>query len=208
MPGAFVGAFVGASAGRCGRWRAAAAAARRCRSCLPRRPPRTPDAVGGDLRGARAELRRARGPCQPPGASSAKPRRRARDHGRAAGGALARDGGGAARHPQGRRRLSAARPGLPARAARLHAGRRRRAGAGDASRRCSTGCRVTACGGRRRPAPGAARRRLAGDRATARHRAARSTSIPQHPAYVIYTSGSTGTPKGVVVEHASWHSKS
>ena len=49
----------------------------------------------------------------------------------------------------------------------------------------------------------AARRRLAGDRAAARTPRRRSTSIPHHPAYVIYTSGSTGTPKGVVVEHVS-----
>ena len=54
---------------------------------------------------------------------------------------------------------------------------------------------------------GAARRRLAGDRAPARHRARRSTLDPRHPAYVIYTSGSTGTPKGVVVEHASLANK-
>jgi len=46
--------------------------------------------------------------------------------------ALAGDAGWAARHPQGRRRLSATRPGLPARAARLHAPRCRRAGAGHA----------------------------------------------------------------------------
>ena len=54
--------------------------------------------------------------------------------------ALARDAGRAARHPQGRRRLSAARSRLPARAPRLHAGGCRRAGAGDPRRRCSIGC--------------------------------------------------------------------
>ena len=79
----------------------------------------------GGVRGPHAELRRARRPRQPPGASSAKPRRRARDRGGAVRRALAGDGDRAARHPQGRRRLSAARSELPARAAGLHAGRRR-----------------------------------------------------------------------------------
>ena len=79
----------------------------------------------GGVRGPHADLRRARRPRQPAGASSAKPRRRARDHGGAVRGALAGDGGRAARHPQGRRRLSAARSELPARAAGVHAGRRR-----------------------------------------------------------------------------------
>ena len=71
------------------------------------------------------------------------------------------------------------------------------AGAGDASRRCSSGCRR--CSGGAQPHR-AARRRLAGDRAAARTPRRRSTLDPRHPAYVIYTSGSTGTPKGVVVE--------
>jgi non-ribosomal peptide synthetase component F len=46
------------------------------------------------------------------------------------------------------------------------------------------------------------RRRLAGDRAPARHRAA-ARHRSRSPAYVIYTSGSTGTPKGVVVGHGA-----
>ena len=50
--------------------------------------------------------------------------RRARDHRRAVRRALARDGDRPPRHPQGRRRLPAARSELSARAARLHAGRR------------------------------------------------------------------------------------
>ena len=45
--------------------------------------------------------------------------------GRRGGGALARAGGGAARRAQGRRRLRAARPRLPGRAAGLHGGGRR-----------------------------------------------------------------------------------
>ena len=49
--------------------------------------------------------------------------------------------------------------------------------------------------------PGAARRRLAGNRQRNPAPRRRSTSIRTNPAYVIYTSGSTGTPKGVVVAH-------
>ena len=71
----------------------------------------------GGVRGSHAHLRRARRPRQPAGASSAKSWRRPRDHGGAVRGALARDGDRAARHPQGRRRLSAARSELSARAA-------------------------------------------------------------------------------------------
>ena len=80
----------------------------------------------GDLRGPHADLRGARRPRQPPGASSAKPRRRARDRGGAVRRALAGDADRPARHPQGRRRLSAARRRLSARAAGVHAGRCRR----------------------------------------------------------------------------------
>ena len=49
-----------------------------------------------------------------------RPRRRARCAGRGLRRALARDGGGAAGHPQGRRRLSAARSGVSGRAADRH----------------------------------------------------------------------------------------
>ena len=66
----------------------------------------------GDLRGPRAHLRRARRPRQPPGASSAKPRRRTRRPGRGLRRALARTGGGIAGGAQGRRRLPAARSGV------------------------------------------------------------------------------------------------
>ena len=113
---------------------------------------------GGDLRRPQAELRRAGRPRQPPGASSARSRRRAGDGGGAVRGALAGDGGGAHRHPQGRRRLPAAGSQLPARAARLHAGRRGRPGAGDA-----VGAARPAAGRAARPdrrAHRAARRRL------------------------------------------------
>ena len=115
-------------------------------------------------------------------------------------GALAGDGGRAARHPQGRRRLPAARSELPARAAGLHAGRRRRPGAGDAAalldrlpdalpaRPARASCGSTPTDRRSRASP---------------HTAPELALDPHHPAYVIYTSGSTGTPKGVVVEHAS-----
>ena len=87
---------------------------------------------GGDVRGPHADLRGARRPRQPAGASSAKPGRRARDRGGAVRRALARDGDRASRHPQGRRRLPADRCRLSARTFGVHAGRCRRVGAGDA----------------------------------------------------------------------------
>ena len=104
---------------------------------------RTPDAVAVVFEDCTLTYARARRPRQPAGASSARPRRRSRDHGGAVRGALARDGDRAARHPQGRRRLPAARSELPARALGLHAGRRRLPGAGDAigaARQAARGC--------------------------------------------------------------------
>ena len=96
-------------------------------------------------------------------------------------------------------------PNYPRGAAVVHAGRCRRAGAGDAA-----GAARHAAGGSSPRAGRRDRRRLVrldadwpADRAAAAHRARTSPSIPRHPAYVIYTSGSTGTPKGVVVEHGA-----
>ena len=121
----------------------------------------------GGVRGPHAQLRGARRPCQPAGASSAKPRRRPRDHGGAVRRALARDGDRARWHPQGGRRLSAARSELSARAARLHAGRRRLPGAGDAI----GAARPAARGLRSAPSGRAARRRL--------HRRSRAGPTPR-----------------------------
>ena len=101
---------------------------------------RTPDARGGGVRGCDADLRAARRPRQSAGASSAKPRRRSRGGGGAVRRALAGDDGRAARHPQSRRRLSAARSSLSAGASRLHAGRRRRAGAAHPIGAARHGC--------------------------------------------------------------------
>ena len=96
-----------------------------------RRPGgRTPDAVAVVFEEQRLSYARARRARQPAGASSARARGRARERGRAVRRALARNGGRAPRHPQGRRRLSAARSRISGRAARLHAGGRRRVGAG------------------------------------------------------------------------------
>ena len=83
----------------------------------------------GGVRRAAPELCGARCPRQPAGASSAPPRGRTRGGGRAVRRALAGDAGRVAGHPQGRRRLSAARSFLPARPSRLHAGGCPRAGA-------------------------------------------------------------------------------
>ena len=98
--------------------------------------------------------------------------------------------------PQGRRRLRAARPGVPARSARLDASR-------TPARRCwspsahlaEVAARAAGAGrscldddGRRRAAP-----------AAAADEPARQVDA-EHLAYVIYTSGSTGKPKGVVVD--------
>ena len=108
--------------------------------------------------------------------------------------ALARDDHRAARHPQGGRRLSAARPVLSARAAGLHAGGCWRAGAAHAVARCASGCRHMApalCGWM--PIGVSHRRQPANAPAIALD--------PHNTAYVIYTSGSTGTPKGVAVTH-------
>ena len=102
--------------------------------------------------------------------------------------ALARAGGRAARHPQGRRRLPAARSRLSGRAAGLHAGGRRD--------RPSLLTR-SACDGAAGDVPCSARRRTAtSDELDGPASCRRRTS-----AYVIYTSGSTGRPKGVVVTH-------
>ena len=159
---------------------------------------------GGGVRGCAAELRGARCARQPAGASPARARGRARDGGRALRGALAGDGDRAARHPQGRRRLSAARPAYPAERLAFMLADAGCAGAGDAAgaaRAAELRMRGGTDGGRARrdawcgSTPTGARSR--GSPRTRR----RSRSMPQHPAYVIYTSGSTGTPKGVVVTH-------
>jgi acyl-CoA synthetase (AMP-forming)/AMP-acid ligase II len=102
----------------------------------------------------------------------------------------------APRHPQGRRRLSAARPAVPAGAPGFHARGCRRARAGQLLDRLGE--------------HDAAIVRLDADAAVIAGEPASAPAIaldPQHPAYVIYTSGSTGTPKGVVVEHASLANK-
>ena len=98
----------------------------------------------GGVRGADPELRRARCARQSAGASPARSRCRTRDRGRALRRAFARDAGRPPRHPQGGRRLSAARSRLPARAPGLHARGCPRAGAASRTRRCSIGCPRTA----------------------------------------------------------------
>src|SRR5262249_25540542 len=76
----------------------------------------------GCVCGRAAQLWRAGGARQPVGASSARARGGSGERGGGVPGALAGAGGLSARHPQGRRRLSAARPRLSSRALELHAG--------------------------------------------------------------------------------------
>ena len=155
----------------------------------------SPDAIAVVLEDAEPHLRRARCALEPAGASSARARGRARGGGRAVRGALARDARRAARHPQGGRRLSAARPRAirPSGSASCWKMPARRCW--SRTRRCSIGClqhhaRVVRLDADWRHHRGAAR-----DDARCRD------STPHNTAYVIYTSGSTGTPKGVVVDH-------
>ena len=91
---------------------------------------RTPDAIAVVFEEQSLSYARARCALESAGASPARARGRPGGCGRAVRRALARDGGRAHRHPQGRRRLSAARPRLPAGAAGVHAGGCGRAGAG------------------------------------------------------------------------------
>ncbi len=130
-------------------------------ACLPAlfeaQAARTPDAVAPGLRRRPVDLSRARRAGQPAGAPPHPARGRARRAGGDRRRAVARDGGRPARHPQGGRRLRAARPGLSGRSPRLHAGRRRRTRAPDPA----SPARPPARGARRGDLP---RRRLGGDR--------------------------------------------
>ena len=153
----------------------------------------------GGVRGPEPQLRRARCPRQPAGASSAQrsasaPRWWSGCASSARSemlvGLLGILKAGGAYLPLD--------PGLPARAPRLHARGCRRAA-----------CCVTHGGAARAALPThrgshrAARCRLARHRAQPPAHRARNRSRPHNTAYVIYTSGSTGTPKGVVVTHRS-----
>ena len=105
---------------------------------------KSPDAIAVVFEDETPQLWRARCARQSAGASSARSRGRPRDGGGAVRRALARDGDRAARHPQGGRRLSAARS-RPTRPSgwpscwRMPARR-----CWSPSRRCSTGCPRTA----------------------------------------------------------------
>ena len=115
--------------------------------------------------------------------------------GRAVRRAFAADGCGSARHPQGRRRLSAARSRLSTGTSGLHAGGFPGASAADAisafvDELPAYGLRIVELD---TDWPAIARQPAS---------APPNTITPPNTAYVIYTSGSTGIPKGVAVSHA------
>ncbi len=169
-----------------GRW---------CRD--PDRAHRRADRPYAGRRGGRVRCRlpdlRGAGPGRRPDRPAADPRRgRARHPGGGQRRALARPGRGAPRRAQVRCRIHPARPGVPGRAPRLHAGRQRR---------------------RDPPHPA----RTTGARGCAAHVLLLDEEDDQEGwyedeltapgaddiAYMIYTSGSTGRPKGVPNTHRS-----
>ena len=99
-----------------------------------------------------------------------------------------------ARHPQGRRRLRAARPGLPRRAAGLHAARTR--GAPVLLTQAHLAAELPVA---ERAARAASTRTRAPSRASPRTPPDVARAAPDNLAYVIYTSGSTGRPKGALL---------
>ena len=162
-----------------------------CMRCFPRRraarrtprpsKPATSRSVTRSSTAARA-----------PGQRRCATRRCRRRHRRGAHAALRRCHRRAARHPQGRRHLSTARPGLSAGAPALHARGQRRDPAAE----------------RRRPPrdilpAGVPCSRSPTSPATTSGSVADAGESPRDVAYVMYTSGSTGTPKGVEIPHAA-----
>ncbi len=123
------GAFGGA--GRMERWAEPLSAG----GDAPRavRAPGGAASAGHGGRGSRRtpDLWRARGAGEPPGAASGGRRRGAGGAGGSVSGAVRRRGGRDARHPQGGRRVPAARPGSAAGTSGLAARRHRGAGGGD-----------------------------------------------------------------------------
>ena len=172
----------------------------------PARPAGGRAARSGGGRGGRrgADLGRAGPAGGAARAAAGGARRRARGGRRRlprAHAALARR---SARHAAGGRRLGAARPRLPAGAARRHAGR---LGGGAAARRSGDPGRPARRRGRRRCCSAICRPR-GRDRSPDCSGEPLSDGEPALPepdpaglAYVIFTSGSTGRPKGVAVPH-------
>ena len=161
--------------GRVERHRASRSRTPPCRSCSPRQAARTPDAIALVFEDADPDLRASSTPaptswrtiCDRLGVGPET----------VVGLCVERSlrhGGRAARHPQGRRRLPAARSRLSRRAPRLHAGRCRRPASWSRSPRCASGCPRTRP--HRRP-----RRRRTRHRAPARHRPAHTASTRAPP---------------------------
>ena len=162
----------------------------RCRNCLPPRRRERPMRWRWCSRSRRLTYARARRARQSAGASPARSRRRPRGGGGTVRRALARDGGRAARHSQGRRRLSAARSQTI-----------RRSASPSCSKMPALVLVVTQSTLLDRLAPRIVPSRSGSMRdwpAIARQPDDGAAPIGLHPdntAYVIYTSGSTGGRK-------------
>ena len=157
---------------------------------------RRPDAlavIAGDAGVTYAELNRQR---QQDRTAAARPGGGTRNDRRAVRRALARDGGRAARHPQGRRGLPAAGSRVSSRTTGLHAPGCRRGRGSDHARTVRQSCphdlaRVILLDAMQDANPEAVDANP------------QNMNTPRSLAYVIYTSGSTGQPKGVMIEHGS-----
>ena len=153
---------------------------------------------GGGVRGPAAHLRRAQRARQPAGAPPARAGRGARGAGGHLRGALAGADRRLARHPEGRRRLRAARSELSRRSASPSCSRIPRAPVLLTQQALLRAAAAASTAAHAVPGSGLA--------ATSQHNPTPTPPCsrrPEHLAYVIYTSGSTGTPKGVMIEHRS-----
>ena len=160
---------------------------------------RTPEAIALVYEEQSADLRRAQRAGQPAGASAHRGWACSPTSGwRSAWSAALEMVVGAARDPEGRRRLCAAGSGVSGASGW-------RSCCDDARRRPCCRCRRSRGAGPAAPACAASARcsigRAGGRCPRERSRTSPDADARDHLAYVIYTSGSTGQPKGVMVEH-------